>query len=146
MDPLDPLTLPLREGRSFAPLIHYTLLPDLPALPSNEIMTNAYRARKQRAQSLMLEHCALCLFRTTTPTHCASRLACSWDWGSFWQAVSTRCALRKATWPPTPPGLMLTTPRSAPSVGPSPRRSVTPSSAVPPRPQHKLTTSKPSPL
>ena len=56
VDALAHLTLPLLEGLSYAPLINSTLLPDLPALPSDEIMTNAYRALKRRAQSLMLEH------------------------------------------------------------------------------------------
>ena len=37
-------------------MINSTLLPDLPALPSNEIMTNAYRALKRWAQTLMMEH------------------------------------------------------------------------------------------
>ena len=50
------LTLHLLEGLSFAPLINSTLLPDLPALPSDEIMTNAYHALKRRAQTLMMEH------------------------------------------------------------------------------------------
>ena len=49
-------TLPLRKGLSFAPLINSTLLSDLPALLSNEIMTNAYRTLKQRAQTLMMDH------------------------------------------------------------------------------------------
>ena len=56
VDALAHLTLPLLEGLSYAPLINSTLLPDLPALPSNEIMTNAYRALKRRAQTLMMEH------------------------------------------------------------------------------------------
>ena len=49
-------TLPLLEGLPYAPLINSTLLPDLPALPSDEIITNAYRALKQRAQMLMIDH------------------------------------------------------------------------------------------
>ena len=56
VDALAHLTLPLLEGLSFAPIINSTLLPDLPALPSDEIMTNAYRALKRRAQTLMIEH------------------------------------------------------------------------------------------
>ena len=56
VDALAHLTLPLLEGLSFAPLINSTLLLDLPALPSNEIMTNAYRALKRRAQTLMMVH------------------------------------------------------------------------------------------
>ena len=56
VDALAHLTLPLLEGLSYAPLINSTLLPDLPALPSDEIMTNAYRALKRRAQSLMMEY------------------------------------------------------------------------------------------
>ena len=56
VDALAHLTLPLLEGLSFAPLINSTLLPDLPALPSDEIMTNAYCALKRRALTLMMEH------------------------------------------------------------------------------------------
>ena len=56
VDALAHLTIPLLEGLSYALLINSTLLPDLPALPSDEIMTNAYRALKRRAQSLMMEH------------------------------------------------------------------------------------------
>ena len=56
VDALAHLTLPLLEGRSFAPLIKSTLLPDLPALPIDEIMTNTYNALKRRAQALMIEH------------------------------------------------------------------------------------------
>ena len=56
LDALAHLTLPLLEGLSFAPLIKSTLLPDLPALPSDEVMTYAYRALKRRAQMLMMEH------------------------------------------------------------------------------------------
>ena len=55
VDALVHLTLPLLEALSYASLINSTLLPDLPALPSDEIMTNAYRALKWRAQSLMME-------------------------------------------------------------------------------------------
>ena len=36
LDALAHLTLPLLEGLSFAPLINSTLLPDLPALPSDQ--------------------------------------------------------------------------------------------------------------
>ena len=56
VDALAHLTLPLPEGLSFAPLISSTFLPDLPALPSNEMMTNAYRAMKRRARTLLMEH------------------------------------------------------------------------------------------
>ena len=56
VDVLAHLTIPLFEGLSDAPLINSTLLPDPQALPSDEIMTNAYRALKRRAQSLMMEH------------------------------------------------------------------------------------------
>ena len=56
VDALAHLTPPLLEGLSFDPLINSTLLPDLPALHSDEIMTNAYRALKRRAQTLMMEH------------------------------------------------------------------------------------------
>ena len=50
------LTVPLLKDLSFAPLINSTVLPDLTSLPSDEIMTSAYRAVKWRAQSLMMEH------------------------------------------------------------------------------------------
>ena len=56
VDALAHLTIPLLEGLSYAPMINSTLLPDLPALPSDEIMTNPYRALKRRAYSLMTEH------------------------------------------------------------------------------------------
>ena len=56
VDALAHLTLPLLEGLSYAPLINSTLLSDLLALPSNQIMTNAYRALKRQAQTLMMEH------------------------------------------------------------------------------------------
>ena len=56
VDALVHLTLPLLEGLSFALLITSTLLPDLPALPSDEIITNTYRALKRPAQTLMIEH------------------------------------------------------------------------------------------
>ena len=56
VDALEHLTLPLLEGLSFAPLINSALLPDLPALPSDEIITKAYRGLKRRAPSLMMEH------------------------------------------------------------------------------------------
>ena len=56
VDALAHLTLPLLEGLSYAPLMNSALLPDLPALPSDETMTNPYRALKRRAQSLMMEH------------------------------------------------------------------------------------------
>ena len=56
VDALAHLTLPLLEGLSFAPMINSTLLPDLSALPSDEILTNAYRALKRRAQTLMMGH------------------------------------------------------------------------------------------
>ena len=49
VDALAHLTLPLLEGLSYALLINSTLLPDLPTLPSDEIMTNAYLALKRRA-------------------------------------------------------------------------------------------------
>ena len=55
VDALAHLTLPLLEGFTFAPVINSTLLPDLPALPSDEIMTNAYQALKWRAQTLTME-------------------------------------------------------------------------------------------
>ena len=56
VDALAYLTIPLLEGLSYAPLINSTLLPDLPSLPSTEIMTNAYSDLKRRAQSLIMEH------------------------------------------------------------------------------------------
>ena len=60
VDALAHLTLPLLEGLTFAPMINSTLLADLLALPSDEIMTNAYRPLKRLAQTLMMEHwCSL---------------------------------------------------------------------------------------
>ena len=55
VDTLAHLTVPLPKDLSFAPLIPSTLLSDLPSLSSDEIMTNAYRALKQRAQSLIMD-------------------------------------------------------------------------------------------
>ena len=55
VDALAHLTLPLLEGLSFAPLINSNLLPDLPALPSDEIMTITYRPLNRGAQSLMMD-------------------------------------------------------------------------------------------
>ena len=56
VDALAHLTLPLLEGLSFTPLINSSLLPDLPAVSSDKIMTIAYRAPKWQAQTLMMEH------------------------------------------------------------------------------------------
>ena len=56
VDALAHLTLTLLEGLSYALLINTTLLPDLPALPSEKIMANAYHTLKPRAQTLMMEH------------------------------------------------------------------------------------------
>lgn len=56
VDALAHLTLPLLKGLSFAPLINSSLLPDLPPLLSNSIMTNAYRALQRRAGHLMMDH------------------------------------------------------------------------------------------
>ena len=55
VDALEHLTLSLLEGLYFAPLINSTL-PDIRALPSDEIMTNAYYALQEWAQTLMMEH------------------------------------------------------------------------------------------
>ena len=79
VDALAHLTLPLLEGLSYPPLINSTLLPDLPALPSDEIMTSAYRALKRWAQSLMTEHWLLSPSRTITPTHSTSPHFRLWD-------------------------------------------------------------------
>ena len=56
MDTLAHLTIPLLKVLSYAPLINSTILPNLPSLPSDEVMTNAYRAQKRRAQTLMMDH------------------------------------------------------------------------------------------
>ena len=56
VDALPHLTLPLLEGLSYALLINSTLLRDLPALPSDKTMTNAYWVLKRRAQTLLMEH------------------------------------------------------------------------------------------
>ena len=57
--PVDSLahpTIPHLKDLSYAPLINLTLLPDLPSLPRDEVMMNAYRAQKRRAQTLMMDH------------------------------------------------------------------------------------------
>ena len=56
VDALAHLTRPLLDGLSYAPLINSTLLPELPALPSDAIITNVYHALKRRVQTLMIEH------------------------------------------------------------------------------------------
>ena len=56
VDALAHLTLPLLVGLSFSPLINSTLRPDLPSLPTDEMMTNAYRALKRWAQTLIMDH------------------------------------------------------------------------------------------
>ena len=56
VDALAHLTIPLLQDLSYAPLINWTLLPNLPSLPSDDVMTNAYRALKRRAQTLMMDH------------------------------------------------------------------------------------------
>ena len=56
VDALAHLTIPLLKDLSYAPLINSTLRPDLPSLPSDKIMTNAYRALKRRALSLIMDH------------------------------------------------------------------------------------------
>ena len=145
VDALTHLTIPLLEGLSYAPLISATLLPELPALPSDEIMTNADRALKRRAQSLMMQH-----WRSLPlpdyfpyPRHLSPHLFMGL--GKLTAGRIHQMRSQKSYWPPTPPGLMLTYPRSAPLVGMSPRGSAMLSSAVPPRPQHGLATSKASP-
>src|SRR5712664_969766 len=56
VDALSHLTLPLLEGLSFAPLIKSSLLPDLPSLPPEQVMSSASLALKRKARSLMLAH------------------------------------------------------------------------------------------
>ena len=56
MDALAHLTLWLLSGLSYTPLINSTLLPDLPPLPSDEIIVNAYRALRRKVRSLMMNH------------------------------------------------------------------------------------------
>ena len=48
------LTVPLFKNLLFALHINSTLLPNLPSLPSNETMTNAYPALRRRVQTLMM--------------------------------------------------------------------------------------------
>ena len=55
VDVLAHLTVPLLNDLSFAPLINSTLLPNLPSLPSDEIMIRAYCALKWQAPSLMMD-------------------------------------------------------------------------------------------
>ena len=57
--PVDALayrTISLLEGLSYAPLISSTLLPDLLSLHTDEIMVNAYKPLRRKAQSLMMDH------------------------------------------------------------------------------------------
>ena len=55
VDALAHLTVPLLSDLSSALLINSTLLPNLPSLPSDEVLTNDYRALKQLAQTLMMD-------------------------------------------------------------------------------------------
>lgn len=55
VDSLAHITVPLLKDLSFVPLINYTLLPNLPLLSRDEIMTTAYRALNRRAQTLMMD-------------------------------------------------------------------------------------------
>ena len=56
VDALAHLTIPLLKDLSYAPLINSSLLLNLPSLPSDEVMTNAYPVLKWRAQKLMMDH------------------------------------------------------------------------------------------
>ena len=56
VDPLAHLTIPPLKDLSYAPLINSSLLPNLPSLPRDEVMTNPYCALKRRAQTLMIDH------------------------------------------------------------------------------------------
>ena len=55
VDALAHLTIPLLKDLSYALLIKSTLLPNLPTIPSDEVMTNAYCALKRWAQALMID-------------------------------------------------------------------------------------------
>ena len=55
VDALAHLTIPLFMDLSYTLLINSTLLPNLPSLPSDEVMTNAYRALKRPAQTHMMD-------------------------------------------------------------------------------------------
>lgn len=56
VDALAHLTLSPLNCLSYAPLIISPLLPDLPSLPSDEIIANTYPALKHKARTLMMEH------------------------------------------------------------------------------------------
>ena len=144
VDALAHLTLPLLESFSFALMINTTLLPDLPALPSDEIITNTYRALNRRAQTLMMEH----WHSLPLPDYYPYPLRLSphpfMGLGKFMAGRIHQMGSQKR-WLPTPPHSILTTSHSAPRVWTSLRCSVTPSFAAPPRPQHEFATSKASP-
>ena len=55
VDALAHLTIPLLGDLSYTPLINSTLIPNLPFLPSDEVLTNAYCVLKRRAQTLMMD-------------------------------------------------------------------------------------------
>ena len=56
VEALAQLPLPLLKDLSLALLINSSVLADLPSLPSDEIMTNAYWALKGRTPTLMMDH------------------------------------------------------------------------------------------
>ena len=59
VDAMARLTLHLLGGLSFSPLINSPLLPDLPLLPSDNVMETAYSSIKAKALLLMLDSCRL---------------------------------------------------------------------------------------
>ena len=56
VDALAHLTIPLLKHLSYTPLVNSTLLPNLPSLPSDEVLTKAYRTLKRQAPTLMIDH------------------------------------------------------------------------------------------
>ena len=56
LDAMAHLTLPLLAGLSFAPLINFSLLADLPPLPPDSVMQPAYSSLNAKARLLMLDN------------------------------------------------------------------------------------------
>ena len=137
-------SVPLLKDLSFAPLINSTLLPNLPSLPSDEVMTNTYRALKLRAQTLVMDHWRSLSLPDYYPYPLRLTPHSFMGLGKFMAGRNHQMRSLKSYLAAHPSWFNAETSRTAPFVGRSPKRSAMPSSAILPRRQHKLTTSKAS--
>ena len=145
VDELAHLTIPLLLDLSYVLLINSTLLPNLPSLSNDEVMTNAYRVLKRRAQTLMIDQ----LRYLPLPHYYPYPLPLSphpfMALGKFLAGHIYQMRSQKSYLAAHPSWFNADDSRSCPLWGTSQRRLATPSFAVPPRPQHELATSKASP-